>query len=73
MESKFSDSSFSFKVEAKNTTQSQSQGQANLTKVKDQSNITNEIYFRDAHIGTMVTSHNIEVRIYFELLLLGVN
>jgi len=52
MESKFSDQTFSFKVQAR--TQDSNQAQSTGSKVREAQTGTDEIYFRDAQMGTLI-------------------
>ena len=54
MESKFSDQTFSFKVQARTQDSTSNQTQNSHSKVKEAQTGTDEIYFRDAQMGTLI-------------------
>jgi hypothetical protein len=54
----FSDSQFSFHVQARQQQPAQASEKA---QTRNQQVFTDEIYYRDAHIGTKVQSHSISV------------
>lgn len=65
MESRFSDSQFTFTVEARKTggtaTSSQGVGQPAEQKMKNQQVLTDEVFYRDVNISTSKETSNAHV------------